>query len=211
MKAMAAIAMLLALAACDAAQRAVQSATSGGAAAQCASSATYAAINRIILDRIGSVERFRTIDQVAKRVRFEQPVLDTVDGSSGASHCSADLVIPDALTFMIEHVDTPLHFRKSGDALITAIKYQIVRAADTGETLIKLDNDTEVGKFVYAFGWDYQSRVMREMAESEAAQARALAEDEAANAANGTDDGAKSGIQSEPVDARGNALDEDDR
>ena len=198
---------VLALTSCDSTQRALQSATGDDPAASCASPETYRSISKIVLDRMGDGKSFQTVGDVTKRIRYENPVLETIDASTGVKHCSADLVIPDALTFMIEHVETTLRFRKSGDALIIPIEYQIARAADSGATVLRLDDDGAVGKFVYAFGSDYGSRITREVDESEARRARELPQDETANAADAIPRAADSDARAEPIDTHDEATD----
>ncbi len=205
----------LLLAGCDSAQRMVQSATGTDPAARCASAETYAALNQILYNRVwpgfpgDKRPSFRSVAEVSTRVHFERPVLDGVDPTSGIVHCSADLVIPDALVMAASEAEIPVRFRQLGDALVTPIKYDIVRTADTATTMLRLDHDADVAQFVRDMGSTKQSEMLRQIAKSERDQAeRNAAEAAAANATAAASEPSKTGDEVEPMDTRDEALGE---
>lgn len=203
------------LAGCEDVQRAVQSATGTDPATRCASAETYAALNQILYDRVwpslpGSKRpNFRTIGDVARRVQYQRPVLDSVDATSGVVHCSADLVIPDAPIMFTSEAEIDLKFRQEGAAVVAPIKFDIGRTADTASTLVKLDQDAAVVAFVRAFASMTQTELLREIARSERQQqAERDAATQAANATAATPDPPASEGEAEPIDTRDETLGE---
>lgn len=183
------IASVVLLSGCDAAQRTIQSATGTDPATRCASAQTYRALNQILYDRIwpgfpGSKRpSFRSVAEVADRVGYARPVLDRVDPTSNVAHCSADLVVHDALKMLPSEIDLGVRVRAEGDALVTPIKYDVAQTADTRSVIVRLDQDAEIATFVRTVGSMTQSQALRMLGESERRQQAELdAEDREANA-----------------------------
>ncbi|WP_066651775.1 MULTISPECIES: hypothetical protein [Sphingomonas] len=159
MKAAMAIALAFALAGCDSIQRAVSSATGEAPAATCASSSTYRAINQVILDRIWPPDMPRSrriaysdIDEMMRTVKFEQPVLEAVDATTGSVKCSAQLVLRSTPLLQFGEFPVDLHVKALRDRLVLPITYEIVRTADDAKRIVRLANEDAIADFVLRYG-----------------------------------------------------------
>ena len=149
----------LVLSGCDLAQRAVQSATGNGPAASCASPETYKALNQVILDGIWPADMpraqrtaYRDIDEMMRVVKFEQPVLDAVDTTTGSIRCSAQLVVRSIPILQFAEFPVELHVKAQRDRILVPIHYELVRTADTAQRVVRLEKEEALADFVLRYG-----------------------------------------------------------